>query len=357
LIADDPQDSYLEVLIMASIPTILYYASILFMVEGDARRLSLKQVSLGKIDVVTLTRQYWFHFASLVTIVIFMALGFTAMTAVFYSILISIGTRFLNKESALYPKKLIAALSAGTKQVLGVASTCACAGIIVGVINLTGIGLKFSGIIVDLAGGNLADTNLSGANLSGAKLRGADLSDIISDGIIPATLEIMDNLVIRAVEESVHAVYPTDAEAVFAAVEALGQAPEAEWACPNTALRLHVAGETVAAGERPSAQDSTPAAAGGSTTSGAFPNDWLFPQQWHLHNTGQSGGTPGADIRAPEAGRSRRATRISWSPCWTSVRRPPGGASSTSTRPKFRRPMAWKFCGCRRGRSRCRSSS
>lgn len=155
LIAEILKISYLEVLIMASIPTILYYASILFMVEGDARRLSLKQVTLGKIDVMALTKQYWFHFASLVTIVIFMALGFTAMTAVFYSIIISIATSFLNKESALYPKKLIGALAAGTKQVLGVASTCACAGIIVGVINLTGIGLKFSGIIVDLAGGNL----------------------------------------------------------------------------------------------------------------------------------------------------------------------------------------------------------
>ncbi len=155
LIAEILKISYLEVLIMASIPTILYYASILFMVEGDAKRLSLKQVTLEKIDIIALTKQYWFHFASLVTIVIFMALGFTAITAVFYSILISIVTSFFNKESALYPKKLIAALSAGTKQVLGVASTCACAGIIVGVINLTGIGLKFSGIIVDLAGGNL----------------------------------------------------------------------------------------------------------------------------------------------------------------------------------------------------------
>jgi TRAP-type uncharacterized transport system fused permease subunit len=49
----------------------------------------------------------------------------------------------LNKESALYPKKLINALSAGTKQVLGVAATCACAGLIVGVINLTGLGSNF----------------------------------------------------------------------------------------------------------------------------------------------------------------------------------------------------------------------
>jgi TRAP transporter 4TM/12TM fusion protein len=155
LIAEILKISYLEVLIMASIPTILYYASILFMVEGDAKRCCLKQVTLDKIDVMALTKQYWFHFASLVTIVIFMVLGFSAMTAVFYSIIISIATSYLNKVSALYPKKLIAALAAGTKQVLGVAATCACAGIIVGVINLTGIGLKFSGIIVDMAGGNL----------------------------------------------------------------------------------------------------------------------------------------------------------------------------------------------------------
>ena len=155
LIAEILKISYLQVLIMASIPTILYYASILFMVEGDARRFGLRHVSLGKIDVWGLTRQYWFHFSSLVTIVIFMALGFTGITAVFYSTLIAIGTSFLNRKSALYPRKLIEALAAGTKQVLSVASTCACAGLIVGVINLTGIGLKFSGIIVDMAGGNL----------------------------------------------------------------------------------------------------------------------------------------------------------------------------------------------------------
>jgi len=44
---------------------------------------------------------------------------------------------------------------------------------------------------------------------------GQTVSDIIAEGIIPATLEIMDNLVIRAVEESVHAGYPLDAEAVL----------------------------------------------------------------------------------------------------------------------------------------------
>jgi TRAP transporter 4TM/12TM fusion protein len=155
LIAEILKISYLEVLIMASIPTLLYYASILFMVEGDAQRFGLKHVDLERIPLASLTRKYWFHFSSLITIVVFMAFGFTAITAVFYSIIIAILASFLSRESALYPRRLVEALSSGTKQVLGVASTCACAGIIVGVINLTGVGLKFSGIIVDLAGGNL----------------------------------------------------------------------------------------------------------------------------------------------------------------------------------------------------------
>jgi len=44
---------------------------------------------------------------------------------------------------------------------------------------------------------------------------GQTVSDIIAEGIIPATLEIMDKLVLQAVEESVHAGYPLDAEAVL----------------------------------------------------------------------------------------------------------------------------------------------
>jgi len=92
-----------------------------------------------------------------------------------------------------------------------------------------------------------------------------------------------------------------DAEAVFAAVEELGKAPEVEWACPNTAARLRLAGQTVSAGDRFYGPDSGQGAAGGSASSGVIPNDEYFPMLWHLHNTGQSGGTPGADIRAPEA--------------------------------------------------------
>jgi len=71
-------------------------------------------------------------------------------------------------------------------------------------------------------------------------------------------------------------VFGWDAEALFTAVETLICNPGVEWACPNIAVHIKPCGEVI-------------------------PNDEYFPLQWHLHNTGQSGGTPGTDIRAPEA--------------------------------------------------------
>jgi TRAP-type uncharacterized transport system fused permease subunit len=53
------------------------------------------------------------------------------------------------------PPKLNRALADGSIGVLGAATTCACAGIIVGVVTLTGLGLKFSSIVIDYAGGSL----------------------------------------------------------------------------------------------------------------------------------------------------------------------------------------------------------
>jgi TRAP-type uncharacterized transport system fused permease subunit len=67
---------------------------------------------------------------------------------------------FLRKDTALYWNKTITALSSGSKEILGVACTCASAGIIVGVVTLTGLGLKLSSIIIGYAGSNLFLTAL-----------------------------------------------------------------------------------------------------------------------------------------------------------------------------------------------------
>ena len=92
-----------------------------------------------------------------------------------------------------------------------------------------------------------------------------------------------------------------DAEAVFAAVGKLGQAPQVEWACPNTAFPPRLGDQVVPDGAVADQRLRVASAGQDANTPGVLPNDEYFPMQWHLNNTGQTGGIPGADIRTPEA--------------------------------------------------------
>ena len=156
LIAEFLKISYLDVIVMAAIPTCLYYWSIFLMVELDAKKFGVKEIAFDKTySLGQLTYLYGFHFISLIAIVVIMVIGFTPIMAVFWSTVITFAVSFIRKDTALTPKKLVRALRGGSIGVLSVASTCAAAGIIVGVVTLTGLGLKFSSIIIAYAGGSV----------------------------------------------------------------------------------------------------------------------------------------------------------------------------------------------------------
>ena len=161
LIAEFLKISYLDVIWMALIPTCLYYLSLLFMVELDAKRFGAQMVSIKpELTLWEMTRRYGFHFASLISIIFFMLWGFSPTLSVFWSTVLTFALSFLTRETALTPKKLVRALSEGSTSALTAATTCATAGIIVGVVTLTGLGLKFSSIVIDYAGGSLLLTTL-----------------------------------------------------------------------------------------------------------------------------------------------------------------------------------------------------
>ena len=185
LIAEFLKISYLQVLVMTIIPTVLYYLSIMLMIEFDARRMALKAVEIAAGSAWSLVGRYWYLLSSFVLIPIFMILGSTAIRAVFWATVIAAGTSLLRSDTALVaarraapqdrgllvkdgglrlggvvinPKRLIGALDNGSRQVLNVAVTTAAAGIVVGVVNLTGLGLKISDVIITYAGGLLLPT-------------------------------------------------------------------------------------------------------------------------------------------------------------------------------------------------------
>ena len=158
LIAEFLGISYLQVLIMAVIPTLLYYLSVLLMIEADSRRLGTRAARTGALSLGQLTWRYGYHFTSLIAIALFMALGMTAFRAVFWATLLAFALSFVRKETALGPRKLGQALQDGGLSILQVIATTATAGIIVGVVTLTGLGLKIAGILVTLAGSSLVLT-------------------------------------------------------------------------------------------------------------------------------------------------------------------------------------------------------
>lgn len=168
LIAEFLRISYLDVILMATIPTVLFYLAIFVMVEIDARKFGMKTIVLEKQrTAAVLARRYWYHFVSLVAIVVFMMVGYSPVLSVFWATVTTALLSFLRSDTAIIPydwfrgrmqwvrgfweSGFIKSLEGGSVGVLTVAMTCASAGIIVGVVTLTGLGLKFSSIVLDYA--------------------------------------------------------------------------------------------------------------------------------------------------------------------------------------------------------------
>jgi len=217
LIAQYLEVSYLDVLVMAVIPTVLYYLSCWFMVEADARRLGVSATRTSDASVWQLTLSQGYHFLSLGAIAVFLSIGMSAFMAVFWSIAVGFALSFLRADSRLgtlegamvgaivaiclalvgfrlseavflgivaslaycacslagsvvegrpvaaSTRAMFEALIEGARNVVSIAVTCACAGLIVSVITLTGLGLNISGLIVEFGGGSAFFTVLFAA--------------------------------------------------------------------------------------------------------------------------------------------------------------------------------------------------
>jgi TRAP transporter 4TM/12TM fusion protein len=161
LIAELTQVSYLEVLRWALVPTLLYYLAVFLTIDIDAARLGTHEVALPPRSLGGLLRQGWVHFLSPVAIVVLLAVGRSAERAVLWAMVLAVAASFVQRKSdslRLTPRAIVVALERGARAMVPVGVTCAVAGLLVGVVNLTGLGLKLSGILVDMGGGLLLPT-------------------------------------------------------------------------------------------------------------------------------------------------------------------------------------------------------
>lgn len=143
----------------AIIPALLYFTGIWIMVDLEARKTGMKGLEESKLPkLAKVLGERWFLLTPIFVIIYMLMSGTTPIKAALYGIYSSILVGMIRKESRMNLKSLLEALEAGAKGALGVAIACACAGIIVGTVTLTGLGLKMGNGLVTLAGGKLLPT-------------------------------------------------------------------------------------------------------------------------------------------------------------------------------------------------------
>ena len=143
----------------AVIPAMLYFTGIWIMIDLEARKTGMKGLEASKLPkLVTVLRDRWYLLTPIVVIVYMLMDGTTPIKAALYGILSAIIVGMFKRETRMDVKKLFETLETGAKSALGVSIACACAGIIVGTVTLTGLGLKMGNGLVELAGGYLLPT-------------------------------------------------------------------------------------------------------------------------------------------------------------------------------------------------------
>ena len=156
IIAEFMRVSYLTVVVAAIVPAFLYFATIYFMVHLEAEKHGIKRVSRDELpDFFTVLKRGWHLLLSLVVLVIYLVIGFTPMHAAFWAIVTLTILTFVNPNTRMSSVDMFAALESGVRSTVPVTIACACAGIIIGSVFASGLGLKFTNGVIDLAGGSL----------------------------------------------------------------------------------------------------------------------------------------------------------------------------------------------------------
>lgn len=147
---------YLKICKAALIPAIFYFTCLILVLDFEAAKTGIK--GLGKEELPTwrdvLPRVYLL--LPLIVLVVVLFMGFTAFRAAFVALLVTVGISFFRKETRFTPRTFLDALRAAARRGVMIAGATASAGIVIGIISLTGVGITFSSIVMSLSGGIMA---------------------------------------------------------------------------------------------------------------------------------------------------------------------------------------------------------
>ncbi|MDO5116655.1 MAG: TRAP transporter permease [Synergistaceae bacterium] len=146
---------YMEIVLAAIVPALLYYFAVMVQVHFEATRLGLRGISFSQLPpLLPLIKSKGFLLIPLIAIIYFLLAGYTPLKAAFNGILVSFALSWLNKETRLSLPRICDAFEAGARGAIGVACACGTVGIIVGMGTLTGLALRIATAVITLAGGS-----------------------------------------------------------------------------------------------------------------------------------------------------------------------------------------------------------
>ena len=147
--------TYWDIAKAAAIPAVLYFAGIWIMTHFEAKRLGLRGLTDDQMPDRKEIFKKLYLILPIFLIIILMMVGVPVIHSALYGILACIVVGLINKDTKLGPKEILDALVDGARSALAVVAATACAGIIVGVVVKTGLGLSLATSLVKLAGGSI----------------------------------------------------------------------------------------------------------------------------------------------------------------------------------------------------------
>ena len=165
IMADFTGFPYISIVKAAIIPAVLYYIAVGTMVHLEACKLGLKGMPRETLPKVSnILKKQGYLTLPLIAIIFMLVKQYpptmAALTGIVIGVIVAMTVSIIKKDNSFTPKDILGAMESGAKGAVGVACACACAGMIVGVVTLTGFGLKIAEVIVQIAQGRLIPTLL-----------------------------------------------------------------------------------------------------------------------------------------------------------------------------------------------------
>ena len=143
---------YVVIAVSAIVPSVLYFFGIFLGVHFEAKKLGLRGLPKEQMpNLFKLLLAKGYLFLPIVVLIVFLGVGgFTPAYAACLAVLTSFIVSLFRKETRFTPPKLLEALAGGSRNTISVATACAVAGIIVGVVSLTGLGQTLIGLLTQV---------------------------------------------------------------------------------------------------------------------------------------------------------------------------------------------------------------